>query len=79
MRGLQGTPWRVVGGERGGSGNRTSGLAPQCGHCVRSIPVTSCIHCTTFFGLRGGSLEGCPGSARQRGRGCALCRLARKP
>ena len=39
--------------ERGGSGSRTSGLEPQCGHCVRSIPVTSCIHWTTLCGRRG--------------------------
>ena len=77
--GSRGTPGRALGGERGGSGSRTRGLAPQRGHWVRSIPVTSCIHCTTFFGLRGGSLEGCPSSSRQRGRVCPLCRLARKP
>ena len=52
---------RLAGGvNRGGRGSRTSGLVPQCGHCVRSIPVTSCIHCTTLGGWRGEGLAGWP-------------------
>ena len=71
---------RLAGGlGSGGTGSRTRGLEPQDGHCVRSIPVTSCIHCTTLFGLRRGGSAGWPSSSRQRRRYRALCRLARKP
>ena len=77
--GARGTPWCAVGDEVGGSGSRTSGRAPQCGHGVRSIPVTSCIHWITLMGRRGGGSAGWPNNSRQRRRVRALCRLARKP
>ena len=63
-----GAPRLAAGGGRGGSGSRTSGLAPQCGHCVRSIPVTACIHCTTrcgvAWGWRGGLAQQFPTAAQ---------------
>jgi len=74
-----GAPRWVAGRTRQGSGSRMSGLAPQCGHWVRSIPVTSCIHCTTLGGWRGEGVAGWPKSSRQRPSFRALCRLARKP
>lgn len=71
---------RLAGGvNRGGRGSRTSGLVPQCGHGVRAIPVTSCLHCPTLFGLRRGGSAGWPRRSRQRRRARAVCRLARQP
>ena len=77
--GSRGTPWRAVGGARGGHGSRTRGLAPQGGQGVRSIPVPSCRHCPTRFGRRAGGAAGGPRRSRQRRRGRALGRGARKP
>ena len=74
-----GAPGLPAGLRRGASGRRTSGLEPQGGHGAGSRPMTSCLPLHHPLWATCGWGGGVVNRSRQRRRGCALGRLARKP